>query len=127
MKTIKPSVAVAEVLLIFPAALFMVALVVRELQPVQYEPAHSAQRIVDWYAARVHLGLWVLLIALPLIVLITGSVALLHAWRDSPELRQATTQTLAAVRSNLATLFVAATTLAAFAFLAIVALHIITG
>ena len=126
MKTIKPSLAAAEVLLVFPAALFMAALFVRELQPVQYEPAHTAQQILDWYAARVHLGLWVLLIALPLTVLVTGSVALVRAWKLSAELRQATRQTLAAARTHLATLFVAAATLAAFGFLAIVALHLIS-
>ncbi len=126
MKTIKPAVAAAEVLLIFPAALFMAALFVRELQPKQYEPAHSAQRVVDWYAARVHLGLWVMLIALPLIVLTTGSAALLRVWNSNDELRQATRQTMGAIRTHLATLFVAAATLAAFGFLAIVALHMLT-
>jgi hypothetical protein len=39
-------------LLMFPAVLFMGALVVRMLQPLQHEPAHTAQRIVMWYALR---------------------------------------------------------------------------
>ena len=95
MKTIRPSIAAAELLLIFPATIFMGALVIRSLQPLQYEPAHTAQRIVDWYAARVHLGLWMLLIALPLTVLATGSVTLLRAWNDNAELRQQARQTLA--------------------------------
>ena len=126
MKTIKPSLAAVEVLLIFPAALFMAALFVRELQPLQYEPAHTAQQVVDWYAGRVHLGLWVLLIALPLTVLCTGSVALVRAWSDNAELRRAAQQALEAVRGHMATLFVAVATLAAFGFLAIVALHMLT-
>ena len=126
MKTIKPSIAATELLLIFPATLFMCALVVRSLQPQQYEPARTAQRIVDWYAARVHLGLWVLLIALPLTVLATGSVTLLRAWNDNAELRQQARQTLAAIRAHLATLFVAVATLAAGGILVIVALHMLS-
>jgi hypothetical protein len=126
MKTIRPSIAAAELLLIFPATIFMGALVIRSLQPLQYEPAHTAQRIVDWYAARVHLGLWMLLIALPLTVLATGSVTLLRAWNDNAELRQQARQTLAAIRAHLATLFVAAATLAAGGILAIVALHMLS-
>lgn len=127
MKTIKPSIAAAQLLLIFPAALFMGSLVVRSLQPLQYEPAHTAQRIVDWFAARLHLGLWVLLIAFPLIVLSTGCITLLRAWYSNAELRHSTRQALAAVRAHLATLFVAAATIAAGIILAIVALHMITG
>jgi cytochrome b561 len=126
MKTIKPTIAAAEVVLIFPAALFMTSLFVRELQPLQYEPAHTAQRIVDWYAARVHMGLWVLLIALPLTVLATGCATLLRAWRGNAELRQTARQTIAAIRAHLATLLVAAATLAAGGILAIVALHMLT-
>ena len=44
MVTIRRAIAAMELLLIFPAALFMAALVVRRLQPLQYEPAHAAQR-----------------------------------------------------------------------------------
>ena len=62
----------------FPAALFMMALFVRNLQPLQYEPARTAQRIVDWYAVRPRIGLWGLLIALPLAVLLTGCSTLLR-------------------------------------------------
>ena len=127
MKTIKPPIAAAELILIFPAALFMAALFVRGLQPLQYEPAHTAQRIVDWYAARVHLGLWVLLIAFPLIVLTTGCVTLLSAWNSNAELRQATLRTVAALRANLSTLFVAVAALAAGIILVIVALHMLAG
>ena len=127
MKTIKPSIAATELLLIFPASLFMGSLVVRSLQPVQYEPARTAQRIVDLYSHSVYIGLWILLIAFPLIVLATGSVTLLRAWNINAELREAALRTLAAVRAHLATLFVAAATLAAGVILAIVALHMITG
>jgi hypothetical protein len=123
---VKGAIAATELLLIFPAALFMTALFVRNLQPQQYEPAHTAQQIVRWYSARPRVGLWVLLIALPLAVLTTGSVSLLRSWSEDALLRNAARETLAAVRSHLATLFVALATLAAGGILAIVALHSMT-
>jgi hypothetical protein len=125
LSTIKRVIAATELLLIAPATLFMTALFVRNLQPEQYEPAHTAQRIVMWYAAR-QWTLWVLLIALPFAVLVTGCVALLHSWHDNSELRQAARQTLAAIRAHLATLLVAVATLAAAGVLAIVAMHSLT-
>jgi hypothetical protein len=47
-------IAATELTLIFPAALFMTALFVRNLQPQQYEPAHTAQQIVMWYVRDGH-------------------------------------------------------------------------
>lgn len=126
MHMIKRAIAATELVLIFPAALFMTALFGRGLQPQQYEPAHTFARIVDWYAARPRIGLWVLLIALPLAVLFTGCGTLLRSWSREPELRQAMRQTLIALRAHLATLWIAAATLAAGGFLAIVALHVLT-
>ncbi|MGZ7032434.1 MAG: hypothetical protein ACXVIJ_10725 [Thermoanaerobaculia bacterium] len=126
MNTIKRAVAATELLLIFPAALFMTALFVRNLQPMQYEPAHTAQRIVMWYSARPHVGLWILLIALPLAVLVIGCTTLLRSWNDDAALRQSARQTLAAVRAHLTTLLVAVATLTAGGVLAIVALHVLT-
>ena len=126
MNNVKRAIAATEVLLIFPAALFMTALFVRNLQPMQYEPAHTAQRIVMWYSAWPHAGLWVLLMALPLAVLVTGCVTLLRSWKHDAELRQSARQTLAAVRSHMATLLVAAATLTSGGVLAIVALHSLT-
>jgi hypothetical protein len=126
MHLLKRAIAATELLLIFPAALFMTALFVRNLQPQQYEPAHTAQRIVTWYAARPGVGLWLLLIALPMAVLVSGCGTLLHRWSDEVELRQATRQTLAAMSAHLATLLVAGATLTAGGILAIVGLHILT-
>ena len=127
MKTMKPAVAATELLLVFPAALFMAALFVRNLQPQQYEPAHTAQRIVDWYAASPHVGLWLLLIALPLVVLFLGVVTLARNWKADAELRQAAQQVAQNIREHLATLLVTLATLTAVGILAIVALHLITG
>ncbi len=91
----------------------MAALFVRNLQPLRYEPAHTAQAIVMWYAARPHTGLWVLLIALPLAVLITGSMVLWSRWTNGSELRQALRHTAAILAPHIATLLVAGATLIA--------------
>ncbi len=125
LSTIKRTIATTELLLIAPAALFMTALFVRNVQPEQYEPAHTAQQIVMWYGARPW-TLWVGLMALPLAVLVTGCVTVLRGWHDDTELQQAARQTLAAIRAHLATLCVAAATVAAAGVLAIVALHSLT-
>lgn len=124
MNKIKRTVVVADLLLISPAALFMVALLVRRLQPLQYEPAHTAQQVIMWYAGRMW-TLWVLLIALPLTVLMIGCATLLRSWSNALEMRHAARQTIAAVRADTATRFIAATTLAAVVFLAIVAVHML--
>ncbi len=117
--------AAAELILVAPAALFMAALVVRSIQPEPYEPAHTAARIVALYASSVHVGLWLLLIALPLIVLIVGGVVIARLWLADSELRQAAHQALSALRAYLATFFIACATCSAFIILAIVALHLI--
>jgi hypothetical protein len=126
MKTIQRTIAAFELLLIFPAVLFMTALFARNVQPVQFEPAHTAQRIVDWYAARTHVGLWLLLIAFPLTVLITGCVSLVRNWQNDASLREAAWSALDALRSHLAAFLVAAATAAAGGILAVVALHLLT-
>jgi hypothetical protein len=126
MKTILRSVALVELLFVFPAALFMTALFVRNIQPLQYEPAHTAQRIVDWYAARPHVGLWVLLIALPLAVVVIGSATLVREWRRNQELRDITARVIEIIRLQAPSLLIACATAVACVILAIVALHVLT-
>ena len=114
MKTINRAVAAMEMLLVFPAALFMTALVVRNLQPLQGEPALTAQRIVAWYTGRMW-TLWVLLIALPFTALITGCAVLVTSWNGDHELPRGFRQALAAV------------TLSSGVILAIVVLHMLAN
>jgi hypothetical protein len=118
--------AAVQMLLIFPAAIFMGALVVRGLQPLKYEPAQTAQRIVMWYSGRVW-TLWVLLIALPVAVLIAGCLTLARNWPHDLEPSQAAQLTLVAIRADRAMRFVAATTLTAGLVLAIVVLHMLAN
>jgi len=125
-KTLDRTIAAAELLLLFPAALFMTALFVRNLTPLPNEPALTAHRIVMLYASSVHVGLWVLLIALPLLVLAIGAATLLRQWSEDASLRQAATQTLGAVRAHFATLLIAGATVASSGILAAIAVHVLT-
>ena len=119
-------IAAIQLVLLFPAALFMTALVLRSLQPLQYEPARSAQQVVMWYAGRLW-TLWVLLLSLPLIVLVTGFATLLRSWNRDTTLMQTVRQSLAEIRAHMATLFVAVATLAAGGILASVVLHMLAN
>ena len=118
--------AVAQLLLMFPAVLFMGALALRKLQALQNEPAQTAQQIVMWYAAR-QWTLWVLLIALPFAVLAIGFVTLARNWQDDMELPQAALQTFAAIRTDWTILVVAAITSTAGVVLAIVVMHMLAN
>ena len=118
----KRALAAAQLLLMFPAILFMGALVVRQLSPLQHEPAHTAHRIVMWYAGRMW-TLWALLITLPLAVLVTGCVTLLRSCSHVPELPHRAQQGLAAMYADRPLLCVAVMTLTAGVVLAIVGMH----
>lgn len=115
-----------EVLLISPAVLFMTALFARNLQPVQFQPAHAAQQIVTWYAERPHIALWLFLMAFPLAVLVSGCVTLVRRWRQEAELRQTARDIIRALEAHWEMAVVALTTTAAAGVLAIVALHVAT-
>ncbi len=127
MNFVRRAVASLEVVLIFPAALFMTALFMRSIQPQQFEPAHTAQRIVGWYAARTGVGLWLFLIGFPMVVLAIGSVSLVRNWRSDPALRQVALEFAGAIRRHLAVLIIALATSASAVILGIVVLHLITS
>jgi hypothetical protein len=118
-------VATLELVLIFPAALFMAALLLRNLGPLPYESAHRAQQLVMWYAARMW-TLWVLLLGLPLIVLVSSCAELVRNWNRDVAL-QLTSRPLAIVRAHFIPLVIAATTLIAGVILAVVVLHVLAN
>jgi hypothetical protein len=126
MTTIKRIIAILELLLVFPAALFMTALFARNVQPAPYEPAQTARRLVEWFSARPFLGLDVFLIALPFTAFVIGCATVLLSWRRDAELRQSALEALAIVRRHLAAFLIVGSTLAAGAILSIVAMHLIT-
>jgi len=126
MNTNRRIIAATELLLIFPAALFMTAVVMRHLRPLQYEPAHAAQQIVTWYSVR-HWTLWILLIGLPLAALLTGCATLLRNWNRGSDPQKAARQLSAAIPADLATRIIAAATLSAGAVLVVVAAHMLAN
>ena len=126
MRATERLVAASQLLFICPAILFMGSLVVRNLSPLQNEPAHTAQQIVMWYAGRMW-TLWALLIALPLGVLVAGCIVFARSWSKGVRLPQAAQQTLAAIHANRAMLIVAVMTLTAGAILTIVVLHMLAN
>jgi hypothetical protein len=123
---LKRSIAAIELLLILPATSFMLALFLRNVQPAPYQPAEAARHLVDWFAARPHIGLQLFLISFPFAALLLGAATLLRIWRQDPNLRQLASTTLTTVRSYASFLLIAASTLLAFAILSIVALHLLT-
>jgi hypothetical protein len=116
MNSNKRIIAAIELVLIFPAAVFLTAVILRNLQPLQYEPAHTALMIVTWYAVR-GWTLWVLLIGLPLTALFSGGITLIWNWSER--------KTTSKVRWDGATIIIAAETLAAGVILAEVAVHML--
>ncbi len=123
MKMIQRTIAWVELILICPAALFMMALILRTLQAPQAEPAHTAQQIVMWYSGRLW-TLWVLLCVLPLTVLVLGCATLLRGWDSAAGPGRGTRDTLAAIGADRTMLLVAVLTLAAGVILAIVGVHV---
>lgn len=111
--------------LVFPAVLFVTALFVRQVQSLRYEPARTAERIVTWYAAHPQVGLWILLVTLPLAVFITGSAALLRTWRENPQLQEITWRGLNAIPEHLPAVLIGAATLASAGVLTMIATHLL--
>lgn len=126
MGTNRRIIAATELVLIFPATLFLTAVVARHLQPPQYQPAHIAQQIVTWYSVRLW-TLWVLLICLPSAALLTGCVTLLRQANGDTQASQSGKQPAAASLARLPTRTIAVATLAAGLILAVVILHMLAN
>jgi hypothetical protein len=121
MKTIKRTIAIIELLLVFPAALFMIALFLREVQPLA-----QTGRLVEWFSHHVVIGLYVFLIAMPLAAFVVGCAIVLRSWRSDAEFRRAILEISTTVRAHVASLLIAGVTLMAGGILAVVAMHMIT-
>jgi hypothetical protein len=121
MKAIQRTIAILELFLVFPAVLFMVALFLREVQPLA-----QTGRLVEWFSHHVVLGLYVFLIAMPLAAFVIGCAIVLRSWRSDAEFRRATLEIFTAVRAHVASLLIAGATLMAGGILVMVAMHMIT-
>lgn len=122
----KRTLAAAHLLLISPAVLFLVAVIVQRLQPLQKEPALTAQHIVMWYAERTW-TLWILLLALPLSVLISGCISLLQDSSGRAQVASLPQKALAALHPVGARTSVALTTVTAAVIVGIVILHMLAN
>ena len=122
MNRAKPAIAATQAVLIFPAIVFMGALILREMSSVQHEPAYTAQQIVMWYAGRMW-TLWLLLITLPFGVVVSGCLTLLQSCSKDRELPRSAQESSAAIHRDPMRLLVIALTLTAGVVLAIFAAH----
>ena len=113
-------IALVQVFLIAPAALFMGALLFRSLGPPQWL---GAQQIVQWFAARIW-TLWYLLGLMPMIAFAVGVAALAESRKRDANFRMTMRQLLGFVGSQFPYVLIAATTLGSAAILGIVALHV---
>lgn len=121
MRLVRRDVALVEILLVAPSALFMSALFLRDVQP-----ALETGRLVDWYVHHFIVGLYVFLFGMPLAALFIGSTLLVRVWRGDLELRRGAGNAVALLRPHAAVLLIAAATLAAVGILAVVMLHMVT-
>ena len=117
-------IAVWALALICPAVVFVTALFLRQLRPVDSEPARTAERIVTWFAAHPQLGLWVVLLLLPLSAFILGSAALLRTWGDNPQLRDFTWRALAAIPAHWPAVSIGGATLVSAGVLTMITAHL---
>ena len=123
MNSTRRVIAATQALLIFPAILFMCALILRQMSPLQHEPAYTSQQIVTWYAGRMW-TLWVLLITLQLAVVVTGCLTFLRSGSKDRELpRNVQEWSSVTILADPVMLIVGALTLTAGVILAIVAVH----
>jgi len=100
----------------------MLALFLREVQP-----AVQTGLVVKWFAALpVQIGLYLLLVLLPLGALAIGGTALLRSWRRDTEFREAAQKIFTIGRAHAASLLIAGATLTAAVILCLVAMHMIT-
>ena len=109
--------AALQSLLMSPALFFMGALILRAARPLEYEPAQTANRIVMLYAGK-QWTLWVLLVAFPIAVLVSGAVILRRGWH---------TDAAASASRSGTNGFIAAMTLSAAAVLAVVIVHMLAN
>ena len=110
--------------LVSPALVFVTALTVRQVQPLESNPPRLAERIVTWFAAHPQFGLWVVLLLLPLSAFILGSAALLRTWADNPQLRDFAWRALWAIPVHWPAVFVGGATLLSAGVLTMITAHL---
>lgn len=127
-KTSRSLVVVAEWLMIIPAAVFILAAILRLLQPSQYEPARTSWMIFNWTTTHIsQMGAAVLFLGLPAVAIILGSAILARNWRDDEVLRHDVKLALTICREHAAAGLLAVGTVMAAAILVFAVVHVIAG
>jgi len=122
-----PVIAIAEWLMVLPAAVLITAAALRLLQPRQFEPARTSGLILEWAMTHIsRLGAATLFLGMTGLVVIVGCAKLLQGWRKDQALRQDAVLGLAIVRRHFAIALLTAATLLATAILTLVVAHIVT-
>jgi hypothetical protein len=112
------ALATAHLLLISPSLIFMCSLLLRHF----HNESFAAQHIVMWYAGRMW-SLWVLLLALPLAIVVTGCLAM-RKQRVSPGHEQ---QAARRINRDWTTQILVGTTTLSILILAVVVLHMLAN
>ena len=81
---IKPYITTINPLLILPRPPQRALRLLRYVQPAPYQPAQAARLIVDWFAARPHIGLQILPLRLPFAALLSTPHPLSHLAQRPP-------------------------------------------
>lgn len=119
--------AIAEWVMVLPAAVFLTAAALRLLQPRQFEPAHASWIIFDWTTTHIsRFGATMLFLVMPPLVVLAGCSTLVRSWRESQILRQDAALGLSILRRHLAIGLLTTATLLAAAILLLTVAHIIT-
>ncbi|HTS10791.1 MAG TPA: hypothetical protein VMH00_01610 [Candidatus Limnocylindrales bacterium] len=117
-------VALVEWMLVLPATVFLTAALLRLMQPPQYEPARTSWAIVNWTVRTLsQRASAIVLLGLPGLVAIAGSVALLRSWRADERLRSDAMAAIAAVWRHREIVVLGAAVVLAMAIVALVVGH----
>jgi hypothetical protein len=84
-RRIETVAALFAALLVLPSLVLLASGAIRAMQPVQYEPARTADAIVGWFASFHDVRL--VLVGAPLVALVLGTAALWRRLSDDPGLR----------------------------------------
>lgn len=123
-----PLLAAGEWLMILPAAIFLAVTALRQMQPAQFEPAHTSWVIFNWATTHVtRFDAAVIFLVLPAAVVLAGLIGLLWAFSQNESFRRDLAEGFRILRANFAAWVVAAATVLGGAILAAVIVHLIVG
>lgn len=113
--------------MVLPATVFLVAAVLRLLQPPQYEPARTSWVVFGWTTSHIsRSGAGALFIALPALTAFVGCAVFFHLWKGNQSFREDASLAFSILRRNIAVSVMLAGTVLAAAILAFSVLHVIT-